>query len=275
MNLDDDQTEVVETEALEPEAKQEAIEQAEEALEPEAFGFADEAEPAAEEQAPDLVSKLRKELRERDRKLAELTKAQAAKEEPAIGPKPTMDSCGWDEEEFERQIDAWKGKQSEQQRKADEAKRAQESQQQAWVKRVQDFESKAKELRIPDFDQAVSEVSDEFGDDQAGQVAKAILIVANDPRLIAALRASPTKMQQLVALKGDPTALAIAVGEMKGKITAMPSRKAPDPEKIARGNSPSAAPVDKHLERLEAEAGRTGDRTQVIRYKQSLRDKQK
>ena len=53
------------------------------------------------------------------------------------------------------------------------------------------------------------------------------------------------------------------------------TRKPPPPERSApAGNAPISGTTDSTLERLRADAERTGDFTKVIRYKQQQREKQ-
>ena len=195
-------------------------------------------------------------LREKTREQARLIKELQEKVKPEpdqIGPKPTLESCGYDEDIFAQAVVEWNGKKSEAERaeqaKAESARKAQET----WANRVTTFEAKAKQM-VPNFNDIAASVADHFGDDEQGNIAKAILIYADDPRLVSALNASPAALAKLVALKNDPTALAIAVGELKGKIKAMPKGSAPPPEKVSRGGAPTNNTSDKELERLEREA---------------------
>lgn len=259
----------------EPKQQDGAEQQQEEAEDIGAFGFSDEDPGEAQQDAPETpewVRTLRHENRELKRKLRERDDTQAPQD---AGPEPTLEECGWDEDEFKAKWREWNGRASEQQRRAEAAKREQQAQQEAWAKQVIAFEEKAKELRIPNFNDAVADVSEQFGDDQAGNIAKAIIVKAQDPRLVAALRSSPAKMQQLVALKNDPTVLAIAIGELKGKIKTMPSRQAPPPENVQRGNSPSLDVGDKHLAALEKKAEQTGNWSDVFKYRREQKRKGK
>jgi hypothetical protein len=44
------------------------------------------------------------------------------------------------------------------------------------------------------------------------------------------------------------------------------------PETSVRGSGPAPGTGDQHLEKLEAEAAKTGDRTAVIAYKRKMRE---
>ena len=63
--------------------------------------FDGEAAPASGEGENGLVKHLREQIRERDKRLAELSKAQPQKIE--VGEKPTLAGCDYDEERFDRE----------------------------------------------------------------------------------------------------------------------------------------------------------------------------
>jgi len=226
-------------------------------------------EPAEEDSGNTVIRSLREKTREQARLIKELQ--DKVKPEPnQIGPKPTLESCGYDEDEKDRQLIEWHERKSKAEREAEAKAEAARKAQETWADRVTTFETKAKEL-VPNFADIAASVGDHFGDDEQGNIAKAILIYADDPRLVAALNASPAALAKLVAMKNDPTALAIAIGELKGKIKAMPRASAPPPEKITRGGAPTNNATDKELERLEKEAERTRDLSAVFSYKRKMR----
>lgn len=278
MNLDD----VIEP--TEPNEPQDGVAPVEPTEAAEAPAFVFEGEEGADapdelpEDAPNWAKALRernretaRKLKERDRELQELRAAQQPKGDQ-LGPKPTLESCGYDEDAFERAVVDWNGKKSEAQRKADEQQAAADRAKQEWADRQAKFAEKAA-AALPNFDEVRDEVFDAFGADSQGEFAKAALIYADDPRLIAALKNSPAKLAELVALKGDAMAFAIAIGELKGKVKTMPRRAAPPPETVTRGGAPVANSVDKELERLEREADRTGNRTAVIAYRRKMKER--
>lgn len=267
---------VAQPENGEPQAEAEVNEPAEEPEVP-VFGFdGDEAADPAEDQPQDgsVIRELRAKLREEQRRRHELEEATKPKAEESLGPKPSLESCGYDEDEFEQKLTAWHGKKREIEGCAEQAAAETRKAQEAWANRVRNFEEKATELKIPNFVDLAASVADHFGDDVHGNNAKAVLVYANDPRLVAALHSNPAKLAELVALKNDPIEFALAVGELKGKIRPMPRRSPPAPESVAKGGAPVSAPSDKELERLEREADRSNDRSAVIAYKRKMREQQ-
>lgn len=273
IQADGTETEVPAIELDTPEDQQAApVEEAENEAEPVAFTFDGESEDEDQPDDSAVIRALRERTREQARRLKELESKLPAAADDQLGPEPTLESCGYDEAEFARQHRAFLKAEAAAEAKKTEAERAQREQQEAWAKEVTDFEAKAAELRIPNFIEATQEVGDHFGDDINGQYAKVLLVKANDPRMVAALKASPAKLAELVQMKNDPARLAIALGELKGKIRAMPRRAAPAPETLPRGSAPRAPESeDKVLAKLEEEAVRTGSRTKVIAYKKQLR----
>jgi len=52
-------------------------------------------------------------------------------------------------------------------------------------------------------------------------------------------------------------------------------KSAPPPERVVQGNAGTSGSVDSSLDKLRAEAERTGDYTKVMRYKAQMRAKGK
>jgi hypothetical protein len=234
--------------------------------------FGDEAAPASNEgHDTGLVRKLRAEIRERDARLAAIAKPPEA-QGIEVGEKPTLESCDYDESAFETALDAWKDRA----RLADEAKtKAQkdaQANQAAWAEEMADFGRKKAALKARDFEAAEEDVV-------AGRSLsqQAIVIKASEDaaKVIYALGKHPSKLATLAAIQ-DPIKFAVAVSKLEGTLkVSISNRSAPPPEGTVRGSAPISRQADKHLERLEAEAERTGDRTRVVQYKRQIRAKAK
>ena len=94
----------------------------------------------------------------------------------------------------------------------------------------------------------------------------------NSANVIYALGKVPAKAAELAKIS-DPIELAAELARLEGKLTMTKRNAPPPPEQIVRGSAPLSSQADKHLERLEAEAARTGDRTKVVQYKRQLKAK--
>jgi hypothetical protein len=215
-----------------------------------------------------VIRQLRSELRETKRQLRESAKPE---DKIDLGPKPTMAECGYDEEEYEKQLDAWKAKESAANAEKARQSEAQRQVQEEWQADVASFEAKKAKLNLPDIDDAQAAVESTLDLVQQAVMVKA----ANDPALFMyALSKSPAKMAELAKIK-DPIKLGAAIARMEGGIKVVKKRKAPAPDRAQSGSGAMPIDSDKQLEKLEAEAEKTGDRTKLIAYKKKLKAKGK
>lgn len=229
------------------------------------IGFDGEDPDADKPDDSSVIRQLREENRKAKARLRELEQARAA---PAVqvGPKPTLESCDFDEEKFEEALDAWK----DDKRKADEhqqtAQQQQKAQQEEWDAAADRYQGLKATLAAPDFDDAEIAVQEALG-----PVSAAIAMVAEDPaKVVYALGKSPAKLAELAKLKNNPLKLAAAVARMEGQIK-VTRRSAPKPDTPVRGSGGLPGGTDKQLERLEREAATSGDRSKLIAYKAELK----
>lgn len=261
----DDETE---GQVPEVEAEEDEGQAGDEGLEdPEAQEFAfegDEAAPASEgERETGLVRDLRQKLRQTQKELAAV-RGGVAQQPVEVGPKPTFEGCEYDEEKFEAELLAWTERDAQ-------VKRAEEAKQAEWQRELEQVEAQRRELKIPEatFVKARDEVREALTEVQQALLIKA---VKNPAAMIAALGSSPSRLAAVAEIE-DPVKLIAELVRMEGSIKMTARRKAPEPEGTVRGSAPLSRQSDKHLERLEAEADRTGDRTKVVQYKRELKAK--
>jgi hypothetical protein len=254
------------TEELEPD--EEAEEQQEETTEE--VNDEEEEEPSVtfdgEEPEPEsdnsVIRQMRQELRETKRKLAEAEKASAPKP-IEIGEKPTLAGCDFDEERYEAELDAFKERKAAADRQAESQAEQSRKANEEWQQDLASFEAKKAKLEFGDVDDAIETARLSLDLVQQAVVVKS----ANDPALfLYALAKSETKRAELAKIQ-DPIKLAAAVARMEGAVKVTSGRKAPAPDKPARGTAAMPGGTDKQLEKLEKEAGRTGDRSKLIAYK--------
>jgi type II secretory pathway pseudopilin PulG len=234
--------------------------------------------PTSEESEGDstVLADLRRRYRETSRELQKL-KAQgngqpSAPQVPKLRDKPTLEAHDFDAEEFQSDLDKWYAEKGEADRKAaaiqKAAQEAAEAQQRA-VREVQEGYAKAKAtLKVSDFQEAEEEVVAGTTDWQQGILAKG---PSNPALIVYALGKNPKKLQELASIK-DPVKFAVAVGKLETevKVTKRTSTK-PAPESTVRGGS-SGAGSKATLERLQAEADKTGDRTKIAAYLRQQRN---
>ncbi|MDQ9112785.1 hypothetical protein [Acinetobacter baumannii] len=225
--------------------------------------------------APQWVKDLRKEKKESDRRIKELEAKLNEQNKPEaieLGEKPTLESVGYDADEFEKQLVEWTAKKSQfEQQEA--AKRAeQEKAQKVWQEKLNNYEAKktAIKSKVRDFDEA-----EEFARDVLNQTQQGILIhAAEKPELlIYHLGKNPQKAKELAALT-DPIQFAFAAAKIDAQIKVTTRKPSTSPERKPIGSAPLSGTVDTTLAKLRAEAERTGDYTEVNKYKRKLKQNQ-
>lgn len=230
-------------------------------------------DPEPQEKAPEWVRELRKKNREDQKKIKELEarlQATTTGNKPAeLGKKPTLDDHDYDTDKYEAALASWYERKREHDQQEAQRQKAVEDQTREWSAKL-DAYSKAKgELKANDFDEAEGFIQDNFSQTQQG----VIISGADNPAiLVLALGRNPKKAAELAAIK-DPVKFAFAIAKLETQLKVTNRKAPPAPEKTITGSAPKSGTVDSTLERLEAEAERTGDRSKVIAHKRSLRAK--
>jgi desulfoferrodoxin (superoxide reductase-like protein) len=230
--------------------------------------------PPPEEQthAPEWVRELRKTNRELQRQNRELqgklqSTAQTETKPVVLGKKPSLEEHDYDADKFETALADW----FERKRQADESNAKQEAevmnQQKAWQAKLDSYGKAKAELRVKDFEDAEAVAQELFNITQQGVVLQG----ADNPALVIyALGKNPKKAKELSDIK-DPVKFAFAVAKLEKELKVTNRRAAPPPERIVSGTGRVSGAVDSTLERLRAEAEKTGNMTKVIQYKAQKR----
>lgn len=222
--------------------------------------------------APTWVKDLRKKEREARKRIKEL-EAQVQQAKPAekpieVGPKPKLSDFDYDEDQFESAVEQWheRKRQVEQQQAA---KRAEEEQaQQAWQTKMQSYEERRQTVaaKVRDFEEVEEAAKDKLTPTQQGILIHA----AENPELIMYhLGKHPNKAKELAEIT-DPIQFAFAAAKLDSQMKIQTRKPATQPEKKPSGSAGLAGAVDQKLAQLEAKAAKTGDRTELIKYKKSL-----
>jgi hypothetical protein len=230
----------------------------------------EEAPPQPEETAaPAWVRDLRKHNRELTKRLKELeAKERQQPVQTALPPKPTLESCDYDADEFERQLDGWK----DAKRQADDAeasaRRQQEQAEQAWQSRLSTYTERKQALPADDVDDAEQQVRELFGD-----MRWAILVDgADDPAmLVYALGKYPERAKELAKIE-SLAQFTFKAAKLESELKVTKRKATVAPEKTMTGTAPvGVAGADATLERLRADAEKTGDYSKVIAYRKQKR----
>jgi hypothetical protein len=278
----DEQTAAVADEALETEAEvsteivaggdEQAEGQTDEADGELVVSIGEEAPPQDEfTAAPTWVRDLRKQNRELSKRAKELEQRLAEKEQPqqtALPAKPTLEACDYDADAYERQLTQWfDAKRAHDDAEAQQRK-AQEQAEAAWQAKLQAYEASKAKLGAADVDDVEHVVRQMFNETQW-----AILVdgADNAALLTYALGKNPAKAKELASV-ASLSQFAFKAAKIEAEIKTMKRTAKPAPEGAITGTSPGAiGGADATLERLRAEALKTGDMTKVVAYRRQLR----
>lgn len=223
--------------------------------------------------APQWVKDLRVKTRELERENRELRKLRQQVEQQKqtqLGPKPTLESCDYDADEFEKRLDAWKERKAVADRQAEEAKAAAKQKQEFFNSKFEAYSTRKAEVagKIRDFDDVEETVRETFDETQLGVV----LAHAKDPALLLyAIGKDEKRLQELAKIK-DPVEYIFAVARMETQLRTSSRKPSSAPEKSVKGSA-STVGSDKRMDQLIAEAQRTGDGTKLRQYRASLKQK--
>lgn len=269
---DQDDTELDDLETPEPELDEVDGEQPETEQQPEAeedevvVSFGDDEPEAKEGPAPTWVKELRQQNRELKRKLKEL-ETVAQPRAPELGPKPTLEACDYDADKFEAELLSWNARKAKADEEAQKRKQAAEQSEKEWQGRLQTYSQQKAALKVRDFDDAEDAVREVLNTIQQGIILQA----ADDPaKLVYALGRNPSKAAELAAER-DPVRFAAKVAKMEVQLKVTTRKPAVQPESRPTGSGTPPATSSARLEKLKADAERTGDFTQYFAAKRKLK----
>lgn len=233
----------------------------------------EEAPPPEETtRAPEWVRELRKADREKARRIkeleAKLNAAAATETKPvALGAKPKLEDHDYDTEKFEAALADWYERKRVADQRVEQQRQAEKAQHDAWQARLESYGKARAELKVRDFEDAEATAQEVLDVTQQGIVVQG----ADNPALVIyALGKNPKKAKEIAGIK-DPVKFAFAVAKLEKELKVTNRKAAPPPERTIQGTGRVSGAVDSTLERLRAEAEKTGNYTKVIQYKRQKR----
>lgn len=235
-------------------------EQAEEQPDEYSLRIGDEEIPLTEEDddhvdgqpAPQWVKDLRKNNREKDKELRELRRQlekiqskPAEVQQPqsdALPPKPTLESCDYDDAAFEQAVTDWHEKKSRAEQHKQQQQRQQQEYQQRFQQRVEAHKQRAAKLPVRDYQEMEAIVLSELP-----PVQQEIIIHCADEgsELIAYGLGKSQQLRQRVAAETDPIRAAFLLGQISKEVHLAPKpKKAIKPEPEVRGGGADAKQDD-------------------------------
>lgn len=203
--------------------------------------------------APQWVKDLRKNNREKDKELRELRRqleqvqSRPAEQQPqqqsdVIPPKPTLESCEYDEEAFEQAVTDWHENKSRVEQTKQQQQRQQQENIQKFQKRLEQHNERATKLPVKDYRETEEVVRRELP-----VIQQEILIHAADEgsELIAYALGKNPQLRQRVAAETDPIRAAFLLGQISKQVSLAPKpKKAIKPEPEVRGGGADAKQDD-------------------------------
>lgn len=224
------------------------------------------------EQDTPLAKHLRAQIRERDKRIAELDKSAKPEPEIVVGDKPTLESCDYDEEKFETELDAYKDRKRKAEEQANKGKEVQQAATKQWQEEQADYVKKRTALpfRAETIAEAEAIIAGALDPNQITCLVKA---ANNAPVLAVALSRNPAKLAAIAQIK-DYVKFSAALVRLEAEVKMAKRRPTVEPDKIVRGSASLASTnAAKTLEKLEKEAEATGNRDKIIAFKRAQKEK--
>lgn len=236
------------------------------------ISIGEETPPQEEEvRAPAWVRELRKSNREKERKIreleAKLNAAPATETKPvALTAKPTLESCDYDSDEYEQKLAGWYEQKRDYDLEEAKVRDAQQAESTAWEKKLGDYEKAKASLKVRDYDEAEATALETFNVTQQGIVLQG----SDNPALIIYAIGKNAKRAKELASITDPVKFAFAVAKLETQLKVTNRKAATAPERtLTTGGGRLSGAIDSTLERLRAEALKTGDLSKVMAYKRN------
>lgn len=233
-------------------------------------GDSDEKDPFAGQDAPQWVKDNRRRAKEVQRENRELKRkleqyeSSNAPEQQALREKPTFEAHEFDEDLYQADLDQWYVEKSQH----DARQKAEQEKYQHYDERYKSSVD-AVRAKVADYD----EIEQSIVETVPPQRQALIKMLVDDPaRMVVALGKSPAQLEKLLGLDDIQFAKQIVLMEqqMSSKTKSRNPNKPPPKTHELEG---AAGGADVQLERLEAQADKTGDRSAVIAYKRKMRTK--
>lgn len=227
------------------------------------------------QRAPSWVKNLRKqnrELQKMNRELqAQMNGNSGDSDNNTLPPKPVIADFDYDTDAYEKKIDEWYKIKSDVDKKKELENRKKEEQEKSWQNKISSYNDSKERIKVLDYDEAESAVQDELSNSKQGMIIQG----ADNPALVVyALGKNPKKLKELAQID-DPIKFSFAVSKLETQLKISSRKPAIKPEKVVKSSGSKSGLVDSTLEKLRAEAEKTGDYSKVLQYKKQIKSKVK
>lgn len=219
--------------------------------------------PPAEEKAPGWVREVRQKNRELAKENAELRKKMDGQQTVAVGKEPTLEEFDYDADKFKSAYATWLQKKSKADADAAKVVEVQKADQVAWQGKLDAYGTAKAAIKVPDIDEAEALVQETLSEKQQAIILKG---AKNPALLVYALGKNPAKVKELAGLT-DLVEFAFAVANVESQLKITKKPAPPAPEKKVEGTGAKSGSIDSTLDRLRADAEKTGDYSKVHAHK--------
>ena len=221
-----------------------------------------------EVRAPEWVRDLRKNYREEKRRAKDLEQKLARFETQApgaatLGPKPTLEKADYDTDRYEKELANWYDKKRQHDDREVSVRSEQQAVQKEWERKLEGYQSAKAGLKVRDFEFAEDVVQDNLSVMQQGMIVQG---ADNAALVVYALGKNPKKAKELASIT-DPVKFAFAVAKLETQLKISNRKAQVSPERKISGTGRPSGAVDSTLDRLRADAEKTGDYSRVFQYK--------
>lgn len=225
-------------------------------------------EDEEEVRAPEWVRDLRKNYREEKRRAKDLEQKLARFETQApgaatLGPKPTLEKVDYDTDRYEKELANWYEKKRQHDDREVSVRSEQQAVQKEWERKLEGYQSAKAGLKVRDFEFAEDVVQDNLSVMQQGMIVQG---ADNAALVVYALGKNPKKAKELASIT-DPVKFAFAVAKLETQLKISNRKAQVSPERKISGTGRPSGAVDSTLDRLRADAEKTGDYSKVFQYK--------
>lgn len=217
--------------------------------------------------APAWVKKLRTDNRELQKKLKALEANKATAKTVELGAKPTLAGNDYDSATFEKDLESWHERKRDHDKKETEAKETEQKQAQSWQGTLDEYSAKKDSLKVSDFDEIEAIAADALSENQQGMILQG---AENSAVVMYALGKNPKRLGELAEIK-DPVKFAFAVAKLEVTMKVTKRKASTEPEQKVSGTGQVSGSGDSKLENLRKQAEKTGDYSEVRKYKKSLK----
>ncbi len=208
-----------------------------------------------------------KEKKQLKKRLEELEGSKKQDNTIALGEKPTLASCDYDEDKYSSDMDSYYDRKRQVNIQEEAQKQDVKNQEAANAKVFSNYNEKKVALKVNDYQEREDNVVEVLSMDQQNII---LAIASDSAKLVYALGNNETKLKELSNIK-DPLQFAASVARLETTMKVSNRKKAPAPEKKVVGGNGNLGSNDKKLEQLKTEAYDSGDFTKLNAYKKQLK----